>query len=104
MIEPNCYLFVGKYEEDGVSELVFLQHAVQLVAGLAHSLTIVAVHDKDESLRVLEVVAPQWSNLVLTSHVPHGKTNVLVLDCLHIEAFSFSKQNKKLKPPGGRVI
>ena len=31
-------------------------------------------------------MAPQRANLVLASNVPHGKTNVFVLDCLHVEA------------------
>ena len=34
----------------------------------------------------LVVVTPQGANLVLTSHVPHGEGQVLVLHGLHIEA------------------
>jgi hypothetical protein len=31
-------------------------------------------------------VAPQWPDLVLTSDVPNGERNVLVLDSLDVEA------------------
>ena len=54
---------------------------------LADPLAVVGVDDEDESLRVLEVVAPQRADLVLTADVPHGEANVLVLDRLDVEAF-----------------
>ena len=31
-------------------------------------------------------MSPQGPDLVLTADVPHGEADVLVLDCLHIEA------------------
>ena len=37
-------------------------------------------------LRVLEVVAPEGSDLVLTADVPHRERDVLVLDRLDVEA------------------
>ena len=40
-----------------------VQHAVQLVARLADAVAVVAVHHKDQALRVLEVVAPQRADL-----------------------------------------
>ena len=43
---------------------------------------------KKHTLGVLEIVAPQGANLVLTSDVPHGEADVLVLDCLHVESYS----------------
>jgi len=47
------------------------KHAGQLEFSLSHTLPVIAVDDEDESLRVLEVVSPQRSNLVLPSDVPH---------------------------------
>lgn len=44
------YLFVGEYQQYGISELVFGQHAHELFARLADALTIVAVHDEDQTL------------------------------------------------------
>ena len=44
---------------------------MQLVSRLAHALSIVAVDDKYESLRVLEVVPPQWPDL----HARRGVRN-----------------------------
>ena len=61
-------------------------HLLQLVLGLGDSLPVVGVDDEDEALRVLEVVAPQRPDLVLTADVPHGEADVLVLDGLDVEA------------------
>ena len=40
-------------------------HFLELLLGLDDALPVVAVHDEDESLGVLEVVAPEWPDLVL---------------------------------------
>jgi hypothetical protein len=48
--------------------------------------TIVGIDDENKSLGVLEVVAPQWTDLVLTSDIPHGKADVFVLYGLDVEA------------------
>lgn len=44
------------------------------------------------TLRVLEVMPPKWPDLVLTTDIPHGETDVLVLYCLHIKTCA-SKNN-----------
>ena len=59
-------LLVGEHQERGVAELVLVEHAVQLVAGLAHAVAVVGVDDEDEALRVLEVVAPERADLFLS--------------------------------------
>ena len=41
--------------------------------------------EDDITLCVLEVMSPQRSNLVLTTHIPHCETDVLVLHSLHVE-------------------
>lgn len=48
-------LLVGKDEEEGVSQLVLVQHPLQLLSCLADSLSVVRVDDKDDALRVLEI-------------------------------------------------
>ena len=40
-----------------------VEHPVKLVPGFNNTVAIVAVHNKDKSLRVLEVVPPQWTDL-----------------------------------------
>lgn len=81
------YLLVGEDEEHGLPELVLGQHAHQLVPGLAHALAVVRVHHEDQALGVLEVVAPQRTDLVLAADVPHREADVLVFDCLDVEAW-----------------
>eukprot|EP00327_Prymnesium_parvum_P018964 CAMPEP_0113240970 /NCGR_PEP_ID=MMETSP0008_2-20120614/6546_1 /TAXON_ID=97485 /ORGANISM="Prymnesium parvum" /LENGTH=245 /DNA_ID=CAMNT_0000088345 /DNA_START=136 /DNA_END=874 /DNA_ORIENTATION=- /assembly_acc=CAM_ASM_000153 len=79
-------LLVGEDEQNRLAELILVQHAVELVASLADAVAIVGVHDEDDALRVLVVVAPQGPDLVLPAHVPHGEGDVLVLNRLHVEA------------------
>lgn len=66
-------LLVGEDQEDGVPQLVLVQHALEFFPGLGDTVTIVGVDDENNALGVLEVVAPQRSNLVLTTNVPHGE-------------------------------
>ncbi len=82
-----CYLFVGKYKQDSVAKFVFLEHTMQFVTCLPHTFTIIAVNDEDETLCILEIVAPQRSNLVLTADVPHSEADVLVLDGFNVESW-----------------
>lgn len=79
-------LFVGENEQNGVTELVLSQHAMEFIAGLANTISVVAIDDKDDALSVLEVMAPEWANLVLTTNIPHREADVLVLDSFHIES------------------
>jgi hypothetical protein len=78
-------LFVGEHKEKGISQFVFVEHALQLLAGLDYTITIVAVNDEDDALRILEVMSPQRPDLVLTTNVPDGELDVLVLDGLDIK-------------------
>ena len=48
-------LLVGEDEEEGVAQLVLVQHTVQLLTRLGHTLAFVRVDDEDDALRVLEV-------------------------------------------------
>lgn len=78
-------LLVGEDKEDGIPQLVLVEHALQLLTGLDDTVTIVAVDDEDDTLGVLEVMSPQRSDLVLTTDIPHGELDVLVLDRLDVE-------------------
>ena len=79
-------LLVGKDQQDGVTQLVLVQHSVHLVPSSIDTVGIVRVNDKDQALRVLVVVAPQRTDLILTTDIPNCERNVLVLDSLDIEA------------------
>lgn len=50
-------LLVGKHEQKRVTELVLVEHALEFLARLRDTFTVVRVNDKDDALRVLEV----WS-------------------------------------------
>merc|ERR1711920_928185 len=52
-------LLVGKDKEYCVFQLLLGQHLMKLLTVLINSLTIVAVDDKDQTLSVLVVVAPE---------------------------------------------
>lgn len=48
-----------------------VEHAVQLIPGLAYAVAVVAVHHEDQALRVLEVVPPQRPDLRATGRGAH---------------------------------
>lgn len=79
-------LLVGEDEEESVAELVLVKHALKLLASLDDTVAIVGVDDEDDTLGVLEVMPPQRADLILSTDIPHGELNVLVLDGLDVEA------------------
>jgi len=78
-------LLVGKDEEDSVAELVLSEHLVELVVCFSDTLTVIAIDDKDKALSVLEVVAPEGTDLILATNIPHSEVDVLVLNSLDVE-------------------
>ena len=67
----TLHLLVSEHEQDGVAQLVFVEHAVKLVPCGINAVSVVRVHHEDQPLRVLVVVPPQRSDLVLPSDVPN---------------------------------
>jgi hypothetical protein len=85
-------LLVGENEQNGVTELVLSQHAVELVLGavlisiaIIDTIPIVTVDNEDAALGVLVVVTPERANLVLSSDIPYSEGDILVLDSLDVE-------------------
>lgn len=92
----NAYrkiLLVGEDKEKSISQLVLVEHALQLLTGLDNTVAIVAVNDEDDTLSVLEVMSPKRTDLVLSSDIPHGELNVLVLDGLDVEAYRYEESD-----------
>jgi len=79
-------LLVGEDKEQSIPELILVQHPLQLLTSLRNTFPIVGVDDEDNTLGILEIVSPEWADLVLSSDIPHGEGDVLVLDRLDIEA------------------
>eukprot|EP00891_Asterochloris_glomerata_P004315 jgi/Astpho2/4315/Aster-x1212 len=93
-IDLGAHLLVCEHQQHRFAQLVLVEHAVQLIAGLPDSVAVIAVHDEDEPLGVLEVVPPQGPDFVLASHIPDCEADVLVLHCLHIEANGHQGQSE----------
>jgi len=97
-------LFVGENEQEGVPQLVLVEHTLKLFAGLRDTFAIVRIDDENDALGVLEIweqsasrlchvindckltVPPQRSDLVLSSYVPNRERDVLVFYRLDIES------------------
>lgn len=79
-------LLVCKHQNHSIAQFVLVQHVVQLLLCLDDALSVVGIDDKNEPLRVLEVMTPQRADLVLASDVPNGEADIFVLDCLDVEA------------------
>jgi hypothetical protein len=48
-------LFVCKDEEEGITEFVFIEHALKLFTGFRNTLAIVGIDNKNDPLGVLEI-------------------------------------------------
>jgi hypothetical protein len=48
-------LLVGEDEEEGVAELVLIEHALELLTGLGYTLAIVGIDYENNTLGILEV-------------------------------------------------
>ncbi len=81
-------LLIGKDQQESISELILVEHALQFLTGFDDTVAIVAVDDEDDALRVLEVVSPQRSDLVLAAYVPDGELDVLVFYGFDVEAYT----------------
>jgi len=46
-----------------IKSFYLIQHPVQLIPCLNHSVSIIAINHKNKTLGVLEVVPPQWTDL-----------------------------------------
>ena len=64
-------LLVGEDQKHRITHLVFIQHFVELLAGIFDAIPVIAVNHVDQAVRTLVVVAPERSNLVLATNVPH---------------------------------
>jgi len=51
-------LLVSEDEEEGVAELILIEHALKFLTGLGYTLAIVGVDHKDDALGILEIVPP----------------------------------------------
>jgi len=78
-------LLVGEDQKNGVSELVLVQHALQLLPSFDDTVTIVAINYEDDTLSVLEVMSPQRPDLILSTNIPNCELNIFVLNSLNVE-------------------
>jgi hypothetical protein len=79
-------LLVGKYEKDSIAQLILVQHSMHLITSGINTISIVGIDNKDQTLSVLIVMAPQRTNLILTSDIPNCERNVLVLNSFNVES------------------
>ena len=80
------YLFVGKYEDGGLAQLVWLQHLVELLLGDGEALPVGAVHHQQDELRVGVVSVPGSAQGLLPAQVPHDEVDVVPDHLLHVAA------------------
>jgi len=83
-------LFVRKDKEQCVSQFILVQHALQFLTSLDNTIAVIAVNDENDALGVLEVMSPKRSDLVLTTDIPDGELDVLVVNSFDVEAYTDS--------------
>lgn len=75
----NTHLLVSEHEQDGLAQFVLVEHTVKLIPCGVDAVSVVRVHHEDQTLRVLVVVPPQRSDLVLSSDVPNYRESKQVM-------------------------
>mmetsp|Transcript_17334 Transcript_17334/g.24285 ORF Transcript_17334/g.24285 Transcript_17334/m.24285 type:complete len:229 (+) Transcript_17334:295-981(+) len=85
-------LLVSEDEEHSFPEFIFGQHTVEFVlcgvvvaVRVVDTFAVVGVDDKNDTLSVLVVVAPQRADLVLATDIPYREGNVFVFNRLDIK-------------------
>ena len=81
-------MFIGENQQKRIPKLILVQHSLQFLAGLNHTIAIVTVNNEDNALGILEVMPPKRSDLVLPTDIPHGELDVLVFDSLDVKAYA----------------
>mmetsp|Transcript_49447 Transcript_49447/g.91223 ORF Transcript_49447/g.91223 Transcript_49447/m.91223 type:complete len:228 (-) Transcript_49447:128-811(-) len=79
-------LLVGEDKHNCIAHLILIQHLGELLTSILNSVAVIAVDDEDEAIGACVVVPPEWSDLVLATHIPDGEGDVLVLNGLNIES------------------
>lgn len=79
-------LLVAKDQQRCVREKRLIEKIVQFDLGLLDSCVIVGVNNINNATSVFVVKAPEFSDLVLATNIPHAKLQVLVLHGFDIEA------------------
>mmetsp|Transcript_13931 Transcript_13931/g.23200 ORF Transcript_13931/g.23200 Transcript_13931/m.23200 type:complete len:200 (+) Transcript_13931:326-925(+) len=86
-------LLVSKHKKDGITELILIKHSVQLISRGVDAIRVVRIDNKDQTLGILVVVAPKRADLILTSDVPNGEGDVLVLNGLDVKTNGWNSGN-----------
>ena len=95
-------LLVRENEQERIAQLILVEHALQLLTSLRNTLTVVRVDHEDDTLGVLEVfmsantartVAPQRTDLVLATDIPHGERDVFVFHGLDVETYRRNRRD-----------
>ena len=79
-------LFVSEYQQNSVTQFVFVQHSVQFIPSGINTVGIIGIHNEDQTLCVLVVMAPQRTDLILTTDIPNREWNVLVFNSFNVES------------------
>ena len=74
-------LLVREDKNDGVPHLSVVNDPVQFLSGLVYPVPVSTVHHEYQPLGPGVVMAPQWSDLVLTANILPGYNN-LTLFCI----------------------
>ena len=81
-------LFVGENEQRGAQKTFLLQKCVQFPFAIVQPAPVGRIHDPNEAVGRLEVVAPIRPQALLTPDVPNVEVEAAVLQGLDVEAQS----------------
>lgn len=80
-------LFIGKDKQSTVPHQRILNDRFEFACRSPNPLAVQRIHHIDQTVGVVEIVPPKWSQLLLTTHIPHRELHVLVLYLLYVESW-----------------
>lgn len=99
-------LLVCVHKEGNTSQFISLEQFSELCTCLSHTFPISRVDNVNQRIESFIIMSPQRSESVLTSNIPHGQSQILVLNSLDGEANGgdrcYNLQNPRNSDGGAR--
>jgi hypothetical protein len=69
----------------GISELIFLEQLMDFDSCPIDTPNIIGIHDENETLCILEKMAPESVDVVLSTNILNAQIQFIIFNCLDIE-------------------
>lgn len=68
-----------------IVELTRCKGYLELLSCFLHSVPVLTIDNIDETICVIKIMPPEWSQFLLPTNIPDGEENIFVLDLFDVE-------------------